>query len=318
MLLVPLLGAVLGPALAAAFSTALTTLVVLSLLHGLGLSLAMGSHRLHRLGHWLLRPLLFSAGFALLAVGSLSSNALLIGGVLLHEEVSWWMMLAPLSAAVAQVGCGVIVALWGIDRLVRLLGDYLTQVGIDSGERARTWWRRLSIAARWSSVALWGIAALGLIGGSLLGAIVTVPLFAVADETTFVALGIHGAMMLLGVAAGVILLVTRLRLARKKEGSTRTWAARLRWTPREGARSKITRVLGSFAIWLLGDIGLWASCGVAIVFALLCTTVMLDEAIDFATLFMVSLVALPLWVGGLWLTRAGGWLRALQQPKLTT
>lgn len=310
MLLVPLLGALLGSALSAALTAAVTTLAVLSALHGMGLSLAMGSHRLHRQGHWLLRPLLFSAAFAVLAVGSLATNALLIGDALLDEQVSGWMMLAPVSAAVAQVGSGVIVGLWCVDRLVRLLGDYLKQVGVDGSERAHTWWRRVSTVGRWLSVALWSLAALGLIGGSLLGAVVAIPLL-VTNRSAFVPLAVHVAMMLLGVAAGVVLLVTRLAFARKKEGSTRTWVARLRWPSREGTWGKISRVIGSLAVWLLGDVGLWASCAVAIVYGLLCTTVVLDGPGGYADLAIVSVVALPVWIAGLWLTRAGGPLRAL-------
>ena len=311
LLLLPLLTAFLGSAISAAVTTVVTTLLALSIVHGLGLSVAFGSHRLRHRGHWLTRPLGFSAAFVVLAFGSLASNAVLIGGVLTRHAVSWWVALAPISALIVQIASGVILALWGLDRLVRILGDYLGQVGIGTGERQGVWWQRIKVGSRWIAAAIWALAALGLAGGSLMGAVLTVPLFTLADADTIVALTAHGALMLLGVAAGVVLLVSRVASLRKSKESSRTWSARIRGRSRERLLGKIWRVCLSLTGWLAGELSLWLSCAGAVLFVLLCAVTLLDSEIRLVALAAAA-ACLPFVVGGLWLARTGGVLRALR------
>lgn len=309
-LLILFVGPLLGAAVSAIATAAVTTLAVLSAVHGLGLGIALGSHRLDRSGHWIVRPLLFSAAFAVLSIGSLTSNAVLIVATLMVEEVSWWTLAAPASALIVQIASGVIAALWAIDRVVRLLGDYASQAGIGDGERAGVWWRRLKIGTRWSSTAVWVLAGLALVGGSLLGLVITIPLLAIAEGGVVGALVVHALLMLVGAVAGGVVTVTRIAMLRRGRESSREWNARLRGEPRESFLGRLWRVVLSLTGWLLGELVLWLACTGVVAFALSVVAAVLDPEVGPLTVLLGALV-LPIALGGLWLSRTGGPLRAL-------
>lgn len=303
----PFLAAAIGSAIQGALATAAASLLGLSAIHALGIVLALGGHRLHHNGHWLGRPVLWGMAISLLMVGSLSTNIALFYTALLSDNASTskWLLLAPISGLLAQVSSTGIVVLWLVDRAVRVVSDFLRAMGSTPTASAR--WKKAITGGRWVSLLLWGVVGLGLTIGSLIGLLLVPPLLMITDADQTQGIWWHGAIMLVGMVAGVRMTMGRLKLMRHA-GTTRQWRARLRLDTSGGA---LRRLFVSLCSWATGEALLWTGSSAMVLSIMMAVAASLEVEPD-PTIIVMSFVPLGLSLGMVRLARLGGWLRATE------
>jgi len=302
----PALIALVGSAFTAALTSASIALLVGTLLHAFGLSLAFGSHRLRRPGHWLGRPLLFAVATAIFTLAGFASIGVALG-IATGDRAGWWLAMAPGSALLAQLASAGVCAVWLLQHTGGLLGDWIEQLPLPRTERFELGWRRTRTAARWLGVTLWLLAALALFAASAFGVITGLALMIAADAARRL-LAVHTALMALGVAASFVVLIRQLPRLRRPEAGR--WIPKLRLAPAASWPGHVLRVLASWLSWLIGEALVVLSGGLCVLGPWLAAVALAKEGdVVFAA---VGVVMTLLGVGGLYLGRVGGWLRPLR------
>lgn len=227
----PALAALAGSALTAALTSASVAILVGTLAHAIGLSLALGGHRLRRRGHWLGRPLLFSAAVVVFTLAGFASIGVALG-IVTGDSAGWWLTIAPLSALLAQLASVFLGAVWLLGHTGSLLGDWLEQIWTERSETFETRWRRVRTVARWLGVALWLLAALALLAASAFGVVTALALMLVADAARGL-LAVHAGLMAVGVVAAFVVVIRQL--PRLRNPDPERWVPTLRLRPRDSA-----------------------------------------------------------------------------------
>ena len=302
----PALAALAGSALTAALSSASVAILVGTLAHAIGLSLALGGHRLRRRGHWLGRPLLFSAAVVVFTLAGFASIGVALG-IVTGDSAGWWLTIAPLSALLAQLASVFLGAVWLLGHTGSLLGDWLEQIWTERSETFETRWRRVRTGARWLGVALWLLAALALLAASAFGVVTALALMLVAHAARGL-LAVHAGLMAVGVVAAFV--VVMRQLPRLRNPDPERWVPTLRLRPRDSAPGHALRVLVSWLCWLTAEALVVLSGGLTVLGPWLAATALMTDG-DGAFAAVGAVFAL-LGVGGLYLGRLGGWLRPIE------